>query len=202
MKYLICLIFFIMQSLVQADDSKLLRTLIQGLEGEAYEVRAKAHQDVLNWAYTNKSIASERLLAEIQQTDSPEVRVRLQDIVSEINKKPIGLGSMQVEFATALTGVKVNRCKLGGVGHLAGLQKGDVIEKIDGKVINTLGNTPENRLFQFQKMILEKREGKRLHLIVRTDKQRRVVIIILGKLDEQKLQKKEIIEQKKFKLEQ
>ena len=120
----------------------------------------------------------------------------------KINKKPIGLGSMQVEFATALTGVKVNRCKLGGVGHLAGLQKGDVIEKIDGKVINTLGNTPENRLFQFQKMILEKREGKRLHLIVRTDKQRRVVIIILGKLDEQKLQKKEIIEQKKFKLEQ
>jgi len=140
--------------------------LIEKLGDEEYATRTKAHEDLLEWAREEAGKKDiDALKEKLRTTDSPEIKLRLEDIIED-SQFEAELGTRGFVGITMLPhpeGVGVQFVQPGSPAEKAGVKKGDVFIEIDDENLADLAaGNQEVAMNFFSTYVKKKKAGQRL----------------------------------------
>ena len=140
--------------------------LLEKLDADEFSTRSQAQEDLMKWARQAKGGELKELKQAYEQTDSPEVKMRLSDVLDNST-------FMALPNTRGFVGITMNP-QLGGVGILmvqpdtpaqkVDLREGDSIIEVDGKDMTGMKANPDMAMDFFSDYVKSKNAGQKLEL--------------------------------------
>ncbi|MGJ8671726.1 PDZ domain-containing protein [Rubritalea sp.] len=178
------------QMFCNANEQELL---LERMGADSYEIRQKAYGELNEWALNNKSLSIPLLYENLQLSLSPEVNMRVNEILREIvlsdhfGRPPgfigIELGSLLMPIdGKQVPVVVINRVIPDSAATKLGLKPGDVISSLEGKRMteHELRNSGMTAEALFISRVSKKFKGDQLHLGMYEDGEERDAVLTLG----------------------
>ncbi len=143
--------------------------LVEKLGADDFATRNEAQKGLLKWAKTAKKGDIKELKKMHDSAESPEVKVRLLDILDQNNYEalPNTRGFVGISMFPVNGGVQVNRVEKGTPAEKVGLKVGDLIEGVDGidlsKKVKHAGEAQQ----YFSAYVKGKNAGEKLELKIK-----------------------------------
>ncbi len=163
------------------------QALVDGLGDESYQLREKAEQDLVTWAKGKGEGCLDELSDLKKKVESPEVKSRLDNVMSEVNvykAVPGTRGFMGISMKPMIGSSLINVVSPGSPAEKAGLKVNDKIIELDGVDLSKK-NAHANEAMDFlREYVKSKKEGEKL--TVKIDRQGKILTknVKLGNYDE------------------
>ncbi|MFC5049864.1 PDZ domain-containing protein [Rubritalea spongiae] len=190
MKVALCAMMACTQLFCVAAEQK---QLIEQLGAESFEVRQRAYDELKAWALNNEKHSMSLLYDALQQPLTPEVNMRLDQILREIVLveqfgRPQGfigieLGSLLIAIdGEQVPAVMVNRVIPESAAAKEGLKAGDIISSLEGKRMteHELRNARMTAEAMFISRVGKKFKGDQLRLGIFRDGKEQEMVLTLG----------------------
>lgn len=151
---------------VQAGESVGKDQLLKQLNSENFKERTAAQGELEKWAKKANKSQVEELLQYSEDTDSPEVRDRLRDVIKNnaYLSVPNTRGFMGIQMQPFNGGVMISRVEANQPADKAGLKAGDLITELDGNDLSKMNNGLEDAMDFLRDYVKDKKEGEKLEL--------------------------------------
>jgi len=142
--------------------------LLLKLDADEFATRSKAQSDLMKWAQSAKKDQIKELKKAYEGTESPEVRMRLLDVLdnSTFMARPNTRGFVGITMDPKVGGVGILRVEPNTPAQKVDLRVGDVIVEVDEKdLTQKKANIDEATTF-FSNYVKSKKAGEKLKLKV------------------------------------
>jgi len=174
--------------------------LLEKLDADEFSTRSQAQEDLMKWAREAKGGELKELKQAYEQTDSPEVKMRLSDVLdnSTFMAQPNTRGFVGITMNPQLGGVGVLMVQPDTPAQKVDLREGDSIIEVDGKDMTGMKANPDMAMDFFSDYVKSKNAGQKLELKINRNGKILEKTLKLGDYDE--FNKRLLGEQQQFML--
>lgn len=160
--------------------------LLNKLDADEFAIRSKAQEDLMAWARAAKGGELKELKQALEKTDSPEVKMRLSDVLenSTFMARPNTKGFVGISMNPQLGGVGILVVQPGTPAEKADLRVGDSIIEVDGKDMTAMKANPDMAMDFFSAYVKSKNAGEKLELKINRNGKILEKTLKLGDYDE------------------